>query len=175
MAVTSIPTIRKQCTEEFLKLKPDSKNYFVELEQRLFDISGKPQNASQICGYYRKYIQLIYNLNRHLEWLLQCYTPSELVYLDSVELNPDFKKEIEESKKQTENYKNIQNLKIENEIDGKDEDDDGDDDDEESNIKCGKCKNNKKFTIIPRQLRSSDEPMSLFITCNICGNHWRIG
>jgi len=172
MAVTSIPTIRKQCTEEFLKLQPESKNYFVELEQRLFDISGKPQNASQICGYYRKYIQLIYNLSRHLEWLLQRYTPSELVYLDSVELNPDFKKEIEESKKQTENYKNIQNLKIENEIDGKDEDDD---DDEESNLKCSKCKNNKKFSIISKQQRSADEPATIYITCNICGHRWRMG
>lgn len=170
MAVTSIPTIRKQCTEELCKLNPDHKEYFSDLEQRLFDISGKPQNASQICGYYRKYIQLIYNLTRHLDFLLQRYTPSELVHLDGVELNPNFKREIEESKKQTENYKNIQNLKIENEIDGKDEDDD-----EESNIKCGKCKNNKKFAIFSRQIRSADEPMTLFVTCSQCGNHWRIG
>lgn len=171
MAVTSIPTIRKQCTEELCKLNPDHKEYFSDLEQRLFDISGKPQNASQICGYYRKYIQLIYNLTRHLDFLLQRYTPSELVHLDGVELNPNFKREIEESKKQTENYKNIQNLKIENEIDGKDEDDD----EEEGGIICRKCKKPKKISVLLRQLRSGDESMSAFFYCGKCGYSWREG
>ncbi len=40
--------------------------------------------------------------------------------------------------------------------------------------KCGKCK--KRETIYQElQLRSADEPMSLFITCLNCGHRWRMG
>lgn len=40
-------------------------------------------------------------------------------------------------------------------------------------FKCGKC---KKRDCIYRELqvRSADEPMTLFITCLNCGNRWRI-
>jgi transcription elongation factor S-II len=40
-------------------------------------------------------------------------------------------------------------------------------------FKCGKCK--KRECIFQElQLRSCDEPMTLFITCLNCGNRWRI-
>lgn len=40
--------------------------------------------------------------------------------------------------------------------------------------KCSRCK--KRETIYQElQLRSADEPMSLFITCLNCGHRWRIG
>jgi DNA-directed RNA polymerase subunit M/transcription elongation factor TFIIS len=40
--------------------------------------------------------------------------------------------------------------------------------------KCGKCK--KRETVYQElQLRSADEPMSLFITCLNCGHRWRMG
>ena len=41
-------------------------------------------------------------------------------------------------------------------------------------FKCGKCK--KRDCVFQElQLRSCDEPMTLFITCLNCGNRWRIG
>eukprot|EP01130_Rhizamoeba_saxonica_P002771 TRINITY_DN12533_c0_g1_i1.p1 TRINITY_DN12533_c0_g1~~TRINITY_DN12533_c0_g1_i1.p1 ORF type:complete len:305 (+),score=84.28 TRINITY_DN12533_c0_g1_i1:39-953(+) len=37
---------------------------------------------------------------------------------------------------------------------------------------CGKCKQNKT-TYFQLQTRSADEPMTTFVTCVNCGNHWR--
>eukprot|EP01121_Diplochlamys_sp_Union-15-3_P017732 TRINITY_DN6303_c0_g1_i3.p1 TRINITY_DN6303_c0_g1~~TRINITY_DN6303_c0_g1_i3.p1 ORF type:complete len:348 (-),score=73.88 TRINITY_DN6303_c0_g1_i3:27-1070(-) len=37
---------------------------------------------------------------------------------------------------------------------------------------CGKCKGNKT-TYYQLQTRSADEPMTVFITCTICGNRWK--
>lgn len=41
-------------------------------------------------------------------------------------------------------------------------------------FKCGKCKK-RECSYQELQLRSCDEPMTLFITCLNCGNRWRIG
>ncbi|KAG2225927.1 hypothetical protein INT45_006623 [Circinella minor] len=37
---------------------------------------------------------------------------------------------------------------------------------------CGKCKG-RKCTYFQMQTRSADEPMTTFVTCVICGNHWK--
>lgn len=39
-------------------------------------------------------------------------------------------------------------------------------------FKCGKCKK-RECTFTERQIRSSDEPMTLFIRCVNCGHSWR--
>lgn len=39
-------------------------------------------------------------------------------------------------------------------------------------FKCYKCKSNK-CTFYALQTRSSDEPMTLFVTCLNCGNNWK--
>lgn len=41
-------------------------------------------------------------------------------------------------------------------------------------FRCGRCKK-RECVYQELQLRSSDEPMSLFITCLNCGNRWRMG
>jgi DNA-directed RNA polymerase subunit M/transcription elongation factor TFIIS len=40
---------------------------------------------------------------------------------------------------------------------------------EDGMFKCGKCKS-MKTTYVEKQTRSADEPMTLFITCRMCGN-----
>jgi transcription elongation factor S-II len=37
---------------------------------------------------------------------------------------------------------------------------------------CHKCKNNK-CTYYQMQTRSADEPMTVYISCTICGNRWK--
>ena len=39
-------------------------------------------------------------------------------------------------------------------------------------FKCGKCKK-KECTYYQLQTRSADEPMTTFVTCIYCGNHWK--
>lgn len=41
-------------------------------------------------------------------------------------------------------------------------------------FKCGKCRL-RECSYREVQLRSADEPMTLFITCINCGNRWKIG
>lgn len=41
-------------------------------------------------------------------------------------------------------------------------------------FRCGKCKK-RDCSYREVQLRSADEPMTLFITCINCGNRWKIG
>lgn len=41
-------------------------------------------------------------------------------------------------------------------------------------FRCGRCKK-RECVYQELQLRSSDEPMSLFITCLNCGHRWRMG
>lgn len=39
-------------------------------------------------------------------------------------------------------------------------------------FKCGKCKS-KKTTYYQMQTRSADEPMTTYVTCLNCGQHWK--
>ena len=39
-------------------------------------------------------------------------------------------------------------------------------------FKCGNCKQNK-CTFVEKQTRSADEPMTLFIECQLCHNRWK--
>ncbi|CDF35808.1 unnamed protein product [Chondrus crispus] len=39
-------------------------------------------------------------------------------------------------------------------------------------FKCGKCKQ-RKCTYYQMQTRSADEPLTTFVSCVHCGNHWR--
>ena len=173
-----VALVRKKCVEAFV-LNVNHKNdvpfdnnaYLTELESQLFQLMGNPQRPNQLFGYHRKFVQLLYNLKRFPE-LMNRYTPSELVFLESNELNPEVKVELANMKEQNENYKKIQNLQIT----GTDDDDGGDKDEKDQMhfVICRKCRG-QDICSITRQLRSADEPASVFHSCNKCGYHWREG
>ena len=171
-----ITRIRRECFENLCKINPAKSVYFQELEGRLYNICGQPQLLQNIMSlYYRKYAQLYFNLKLFSTELTQKYKPSELVYLSETDLNPTVKAEREHNAEQHRLYEKILAQGVEDEKEDGDDENDNLDNSEIITNRCSKCKNTKHLTIIPRQLRGGDEPMSLLITCNTCGNHWRIG
>jgi DNA-directed RNA polymerase subunit M/transcription elongation factor TFIIS len=173
--------IRTKCYEQLNALNPEKSRYFKELEARIFNISGQPANFQQmITAYYRKYTQLYFNLKLFCDELTNRYKPSELVFLSEVDLNKNVKAEREHNIEQNRLYKKIlaQGIDLEEGEEGEEgEQDDAEDGAGGAENKCRnpECKNTKKFIIIPRQLRSGDEPMSLFFTCSKCAFQWRVG
>ena len=175
--MTSVALVRQQCRDELSRLYPSKPEYFRELEGRIFDISGRPQSIQQmLLFYYRKYVQLSFNLKQYASNLTARYTPSELVHLGENELNSRVRQERDHNQEQHRLYKHI--LSSGNVGDGQDEEDD--EGCAEGN-RCPKCKNTKNISINLRQLRGGDEPMSVFYTCNNvfeglkCGKRWRRG
>ena len=172
MTSVTVMSIRTKCYEQLNAICPEKSRYFKELEARIYNISGQPQNYQQIlCAYYRKYAQLYYNLKLFCDELTTRFRPSELVYLSEVDLNKNVKREREHNLEQHRLYKKI----LEQGVDMDEEEDEIHTDESYVTNCCMKCKNSKNLTIIPRQLRGGDEAMSLLITCNKCGNNWRVG
>ena len=168
--------IRTKCYEQLTALNPEKSRYFKELEARIFSISGQPANFQQmITAYYRKYAQLYFNLKLFCDELTSRYKPSELVFLSEVDLNRNVKAERDHNIEQNRVYKKILAQGIDLEDGEEDDADDGADDGAGNKCRNPECKNTKKFIIIPRQLRSGDEPMSLFFTCSKCAFQWRVG
>lgn len=168
--------IRTKCLKKLCDLDVNHQRYFEELEETIYDFANRPKTVDQNFTYYTKYVQLYYNLSRHLQYITSTYEPSQLVYLSELELNPDVKKEREEYEKQNKKYMELRNHTVAlSENDGNGNNGDDDDDDEDGTVQCPRCKNKKKMIIISRQLRSADEPASLFITCSKCSKQWRIG
>ena len=167
-ALPSVSSVRCQCLRELEHLVPGQTTYLQELESRMFDLSGRPTTYQHLLSaYYRKFIQLVYNLREVGADLLRRYTPSELVHLSEADLNPRVKAEREYMAEQHRLYKKILAEGIDME---------GDEDEATaSTTKCSKCHATKNISINLRQLRSADEPMSVFYTCNKCGHHWRVG
>lgn len=85
------------------------------------------------------------------------FAPHEVSFMTPRQVFPERWKHIQESKDQKEEY-------VYNERQAAMTD----------QYKCGKCKF-RECVYREVQLRSCDEPVSLFITCLKCGNHWRIG
>lgn len=85
------------------------------------------------------------------------FLPHELAFMYPHQMFPDRWKDVMQTKEERDNY--IYNQKPEAMTD---------------QFKCKKC-HKRECVYYEQQMRSCDEPMSLFITCLTCGHRWRIG
>ncbi len=118
----------------------------------------KWNNDYFVLIYIQKLKTILSNLSNKdiLEKLVsKSFKAHELAYMTHQELRPDLWNELIELKK----------IKDENKFSPKIEASTDD-------FTCFKCKS-KKCTFYQLQTRSSDEPMTTFVTCIDCGNRWR--
>ena len=125
--------------------------------------SDFPNDKFRQC-YLEKSFNLIENLdsegcvkNTYLLPLVRSgeIKPEDLVNMSNQELFPPKWDEYVEKRLQEIKHENEDNTQIATDI-----------------FKCGNCKQ-KQCTYYQLQTRSSDEPMTCFITCMNCGNKWR--
>jgi transcription elongation factor S-II len=113
--------------------------------------------------YKTKFLNLQFNLRYPSNNLKQRLVNGEVnvtdvVYMNPVELNPTGPYALVKEKLRVEDlHKYALNNENEN---------------YEGMFKCGKCKS-RKTTYYQMQTRSADEPMTTFVTCKNCGNHWK--
>lgn len=172
----SVHQVRRQCWEALEACRPATgssvPSYFKEVESRIFDLAGRPTTyAHLMTAYYRKFLPLYYNLRLYASELMSRYTPSELVVLTEVELNPQVR---EARLYQAEQHRLYQQILTQG-VTVEEDDEEQDTTSTEHTTRCGKCHNTQNISINLRQLRGADEPMSVFYTCNQCGHHWRVG
>jgi hypothetical protein len=138
-----------------------------ELEQQIFQYSIQFISESDPFGmmyYIDKYIEIYQNLDPTqyikndflLKNLLSGYiTPSQIVFGDKTELFPE---RWEQNRK---NIDAVQELKRKNDAVSTTD-----------IYQCHKC-GQRKCTYTERQIRSSDEPITVFVKCTVCGNAWK--
>jgi len=136
----------------------DAQKLAAEIEQEVFNMFGDTDKA-----YYAKCRQLRFNLGhktRELRNRVMCgeVTPARLCQMTVEELAPKVLQD-QRAKIREEQKRNIQPTNPEDLA-------------ESDQYECKKC--GKRMTKLRQlQTRGADEPMTTFVTCLACGNHWR--
>jgi transcription elongation factor S-II len=107
-------------------------------------------------GYYQKFVQILNDVIEHGDYLMRSFSPQELISLPQIQINPDLKQEQVLKKIQQVQYNAIVS----------------DQKDDAGAIICSKCKGSQ-VSIVQKQTRSADEPMTCFCTCKKCGHKWK--
>lgn len=149
---------RAKCLQSFQQLTPEQhQDYWVQVEENLFEFSHRPDHLTDVHPYYSKYIQLYATCQNHTEFVLQHFSPQQLVFLDYAEIDPSVKQENEARKTHIQQYKQI----LENRDEGL-----------TGAIKC-RC-GSTDISINLKQTRSADEPMTSFCVCKKCHKQWKM-
>jgi len=106
--------------------------------------------------YVAKLKSIFYNLDRfeHVRERARLH-PQEIATMPHTEMNPSKWDSHVERKRKRDTYQTTQTLVATSNL-----------------FTCGKCKKNE-CTYYQLQTRSADEPMTTFVTCVLCNNHWR--
>lgn len=150
---TLLSALQKACHPDQIKAK------------RILNIL-KQQHSDSIEDFQQHYIQLLYNLRVNRE-NLQSYTADELFFMDDDMLARGTQLLYERKQRQSK-------LKTLNEILSRDQHENEMDSDKYAPIvSCNRCKSSD-IELHTRQLRSADEPMTIFCTCTKCGTKWKM-
>ena len=132
-------------------------NYSIEKGNE-YNITKKWDNPLFVTIYLDKFKCIHYHLNQSniIEQLKKNdIISTELAFKKNEELYPELWNKIIETTKKTIENKYFPKIKASTD-----------------KFKCGKCKK-KECTYYQLQTRSADEPMTTFVTCIHCGNHWK--
>lgn len=121
--------------------------------QKYADDNGTPFLLENIYDSKADEILCILN-NKNLMYIIQAINkgdinPKKLAFMKPAELNPDKFKDIIKKKE-------VEEMRLK-------------DKGSTSTFECKKCKKNK-CSVVEKQVRSGDEPATLFITCLECGH-----
>jgi len=154
---------------EILKLLSDS-TIILNLEKGIFNESVKVSKSKKIelkwsnCDFRKKYVSIGRRIIANITYtpnavdvknkIINSVLPAEsIATLTHEQLYPEF-----HAKLKLKIMAKYINSKPEQEHDGL--------------YRCGKCRT-MKTTYTQAQTRSADEPMTTFVTCLHCDNHWR--
>ena len=173
MKILDVVTFRQKIRNK-LNLLIENEEKSINLEKGIFNSSiqeakkkkivRKWDNKNFIMLYLVRLKSIMINLDKdshvHNLSLLQKLKENEfpaykLAFMNGREMFPDKWKELVDAKIKRDNH-----LYEENVAAATDE------------FKCYKCKK-RKCSYYQLQTRSADEPMTTFITCLNCGNHWK--
>tara|TARA_Y100000389_G_scaffold72040_1_gene68793 strand:- start:4021 stop:4536 length:516 start_codon:yes stop_codon:yes gene_type:complete len=143
-------------------------NKSINIEKSIFNFSIKKSNQLKIIKkwsnpyfvtiYLNKFKIIFHNIKNPI--ILKKINnnkilSSEIAFMNHIELLPEkWTAKLEEKK-----------IRIENKFFPKVEA-------STDNFTCGKCKS-RACTYYQLQTRSSDEPMTTFVTCTVCGSRWK--
>eukprot|EP01134_Creolimax_fragrantissima_P005366 CFRG5366T1 len=130
-----------------------------ELETAIYNVHPQVDTKyKNLVRSRRSNLQDPKNHDLRLRVLQGDVTPKQLATMTTQELaNKDIQHEIEAAKKEAEMNAQIGNVANRTQT---------------SQFQCGKCKKNDT-SFFQMQTRSADEPMTTFVTCNVCNNKWK--
>ncbi|KNC77665.1 transcription elongation factor S-II [Sphaeroforma arctica JP610] len=137
----------------------DVGNIASSLETAIFELHpGVDQKYKNLVRSRRSNLQDVKNHDLRKRVLEGDISAKQLATMSTQELaNKDILAEIERAKKEAEMDAQIGNVANRTQT---------------HQFQCGKCKKNDT-SFFQMQTRSADEPMTTFVTCNVCGNKWK--
>jgi DNA-directed RNA polymerase subunit M/transcription elongation factor TFIIS len=128
---------------------------FTIAESTARKIIKKWNNPFFVEIYISKFKTLLINLQSEYVQQLACKNPYNVAFMTHQEFNPEKWKPLLEKKQKIEQFMLSNKLTANTDM-----------------FTCFKCKS-KNCSYYQLQIRSADEPMTTFVTCIDCENHWK--
>ena len=165
-------TFRKKISRELEKKYPEfsekSPNFFINLEKGIFNFAIKEATSRKIIKKWENpfFVQLYTDRLRSIYINLKNAEFQKMILSDEIdaqvvafmthhEMNPERWSKLIQQKVLRDQSKLTTNIEASTDM-----------------YTCKKCKS-KRCTYYELQIRSADEPATIFVTCLDCGKHWK--